>query len=384
MDIEFRDGGLLKRIVAAIKDQLSDVIVHVRPDGELICEEMDNSHVSLVALRLTRGAFARFDGLGQATYTLGLHLDALIHVLKVTCKAAEGLVWKMNSPQADHLNVAPSAQCNAKRPKGTDLRLINIEREHLTIPSNRYPFELLMNSVDLSNLIKDLALFGDEVTVVATPTWVQFSASGDFGEHRVRLNATNPADVTTCNAHALARLAPPSKSDGDVFIFWDAEAFGDGDRAKEITRKYSLKYLSKFSKGATVSDHVRVAIAPELPLMMNFPIYGDPPEAAAKKSKARSLATKAAAAEDDVDLEGVVTTPAKEEKGAKQTKLTTTADEKKAAGTKRKEAPSGPRPEATGAKRQKVSDEAQDEEKENDETTPVCGDLTFYLAPKDE
>ena len=74
-----REGGVLKKIVEAIKDIVSNVNIDAGPNG-ISMQAMDPSHVALVNLSLKDGGFQEYRA--DKTFPLGIKLAHLNKILK--------------------------------------------------------------------------------------------------------------------------------------------------------------------------------------------------------------------------------------------------------------------------------------------------------------
>ena len=74
------DGTILKRIVEAIKDLVTDVNIDASPTG-ISLQAMDSSHVALVNLHLSMDGFEKFRA--DRPLTLGLSITNLAKVMRL-------------------------------------------------------------------------------------------------------------------------------------------------------------------------------------------------------------------------------------------------------------------------------------------------------------
>ena len=79
-EARLKDGMILKQIVQAIKELVTEVNIDVSPDG-LHIQAMDSSHVALVNLRLNKSGFEFYRC--EKPMTLGLSVTNLCKVMKL-------------------------------------------------------------------------------------------------------------------------------------------------------------------------------------------------------------------------------------------------------------------------------------------------------------
>lgn len=79
-EAKLAEGQVLKRIVDAIKDLVTDVNIDATPQG-LSLQAMDSSHVALVNLQLSMDGFEKYRA--DRPLTLGLSITNLAKVMKL-------------------------------------------------------------------------------------------------------------------------------------------------------------------------------------------------------------------------------------------------------------------------------------------------------------
>jgi proliferating cell nuclear antigen len=79
-EAKLQEGQILKRIVDAIKDLVTDVNIDATPQG-ISLQAMDSSHVALVNLQLSMDGFAIYRA--DRPLTLGLSITNLAKVMKL-------------------------------------------------------------------------------------------------------------------------------------------------------------------------------------------------------------------------------------------------------------------------------------------------------------
>jgi proliferating cell nuclear antigen len=63
-----------------------------------------------------------------------------------------------------------------------ELRLMDLDSEHLGIPDTDYSCTIKMPSSEFSRICRDMSIMGDSVLVCTTKEGVKFSAKGDLGQ----------------------------------------------------------------------------------------------------------------------------------------------------------------------------------------------------------
>ncbi len=62
-----------------------------------------------------------------------------------------------------------------------EMKLMNLDTEHLGIPDTEYACIIKMPSNEFSRICRDLTILGDSIIICCTKDGVRFSAKGDLG-----------------------------------------------------------------------------------------------------------------------------------------------------------------------------------------------------------
>jgi proliferating cell nuclear antigen len=205
---------------------------------------MDNSHVALVSLKLLAEQFESYRcdrnmPLGvnvsciSAANNHRMHiadpqLTSLTKILKcakdndiVTLKAADeadnlGLVFESPSTStlAQSMQRCVSAN-NAEEDRvgEYEMKLMDIDQEHLGIPDTQYDATITMSSAEFQRICRDLAALGESVKIEASKEGVRFSSEGEVGSGSVLLKQTAGTDRAGGSKKAAKR--DPDNEDED-------------------------------------------------------------------------------------------------------------------------------------------------------------------------
>lgn len=132
-----------------------------------------------------------------------------------------------------------------------DFSLTDIDQEHLQVPEQEYFVNIKMPSSEFSRICRDLANFGDTVTISCTKGQVQFAANGDLGTANIRLQESNSID---------------DEENERVQI----------DVGEPLTLSFAVRYLNNFAKAQVLSDTVTLMLTPKTPMVVEYKIgdYG--------------------------------------------------------------------------------------------------------------
>lgn len=150
LEARLTEGIILKKIVEAIKDLVTDVNIDCTPTG-LSLQAMDSSHVALVALSLSSEGFEKFRC--DKSMTLGLNIGNLSKVMKLG-ENDDTIILKADQDPS-HLTIIFE---NKKKGRYTEfnINLIQIDSEHLSITDSEGGSKIDMGSADFSKICREL------------------------------------------------------------------------------------------------------------------------------------------------------------------------------------------------------------------------------------
>mmetsp|Transcript_101646 Transcript_101646/g.206525 ORF Transcript_101646/g.206525 Transcript_101646/m.206525 type:complete len:260 (+) Transcript_101646:60-839(+) len=236
-EAQLKQALLLKKVVDAMKDLCKDVNFDCSEKG-LQVQSMDSSHVALVSLLLRESAFSEFKC--DRPTSLGMNVESLGKILKM-CGPNDSL--KLRS-QAD--SDAISFQCESgdeDRISEFELKLMQIESEHMEIPEQQYKVVAKLPSSEFQKICRDLKEFGETMQVKASKDGITFSVAGDIGAGNVMLKpreAEKPEEKVTLTVH------------------------------ENVTATFALRYLVNFAKAAPLSGQVELGLGPDSPLLVKY------------------------------------------------------------------------------------------------------------------
>jgi len=237
LEAHLQQAVLLKKVVDAMKDLCKDVNFDCSEKG-LQVQSMDSSHVALVSLLLRESAFTDFK-CDRAT-SLGMNVDSLGKIFKM-CGPNDSLKLRWQN-DADTVNF----QCESgddDRIADFELKLMQIESEHMEIPEQQYKVVAKMPSSEFLKICRDLKEFGETMQIQASKEGIRFSVQGDVGTGNVMLKpreADKPEERVALTVH------------------------------EAVTATFALRYLVTFAKAAPLSSSVELGLGPESPLSVKY------------------------------------------------------------------------------------------------------------------
>ena len=138
------------QVVEAIKDLVQDCNFDCNDSG-IALQAMDNSHVALVSMMLKAESFSPFRC--DRNIALGINLTSLTKVLR--CAQNEDILTLKAEDAPDVVNlVFESAESD--RLSEYDIKLMDIDQEHLGIPETEYAATITMPSAEFQKICRDL------------------------------------------------------------------------------------------------------------------------------------------------------------------------------------------------------------------------------------
>ena len=76
-----------------------------------------------------------------------------------------------------------------------ELKLMDIDSEHLGIPDTDYKAQVKMPAGEFQRICKDMSILGDTVTIAVGKDGVKFSVSGELGSGNMTIRPTSSIDT---------------------------------------------------------------------------------------------------------------------------------------------------------------------------------------------
>jgi proliferating cell nuclear antigen len=137
-------------VVDAIKDLVQDCNFDCNDTG-IALQAMDNSHVALVSMLLRSEAFSPFRC--DRNIALGINLGSLTKVLRA---AQNDDVLTLKAEDAPDVVNLVFENTDTERISEYDIKLMDIDQEHLGIPETDYAATISMPAAEFQRICRDL------------------------------------------------------------------------------------------------------------------------------------------------------------------------------------------------------------------------------------
>ncbi|KAJ5106315.1 hypothetical protein N7456_002990 [Penicillium angulare] len=233
-----REDRARQAVVDAIKDLVQDCNFDCNDSG-IALQAMDNSHVALVSMLLRAEGFSPYRC--DRNIALGINLASLTKVLRAAQNEDILTLKAEDSPDAVNLMFESP---ETDRLSEYDIKLMDIDQEHLAIPDTEYAATVEMPAMEFQRICRDLNALSESVVIEASKEGVKFSCSGDIGNGSVTIRQHTNVD----------------KPDQNVTI----------QLSEPVALTFSLKYLVNFCKASNLSSSVTLHLSQEVPLLVEY------------------------------------------------------------------------------------------------------------------
>jgi proliferating cell nuclear antigen len=238
LEARLEQAALLKKLIDAIRDLVQEGNFDCNDQG-IAMQAMDNSHVALVSMMLKAETFSPFRC--DRNIALGINLASLTKVLRA---AQNDDILTLSSEDAPDVVKLLFENTVSNRNSYYELKLMDIDQEHLSIPATDYAATITMPSAEFTRICRDLLALSESVAIHCEEKKVTFSCEGDIGSGKVTLMKST--DVAEPDNNVSLELTEP------------------------VLLTFSLKYLNNFCKASGLSSSVKVCLSNEVPLLVEY------------------------------------------------------------------------------------------------------------------
>lgn len=242
LEARFGQGLILKKVFEAIKEMVTDVNLECNEAG-IQLQAMDSSNVSLVSMELKESCFDFYRC--DKNRTLGLNMTTVAKVFKL-CGNDDAVILR-HEDDGDTVSFV-FENASEDRLSEFEMKLMQIEQEHLGVPESDFQVTVELPSADLKRICGDLSQFADTVMIETTNKHVKFSTRGEIGGGGVLLK-------------------PKASTDKGEAVTLDVSS--------NAHSTFALRYLNLFSKASSLSPWTRLQMSTGQPIEVMFSIMED-------------------------------------------------------------------------------------------------------------
>jgi len=237
---------------------------------------MDSSHVALSAVELRADGFEEYRC--DRPMSIGMAITSLTKVLR---SANNNDILNMRkADNADSLHLMFEG-VSSDRIGEFDLKLMDIDTEHLGIPDTEYDAVVKLSSNEFARICRDLSNVGESVKITITKEGVTFSTEGEIGDARMTLkqgsgssarldddDEVDPLDDE--DGERLSKKRKASSTAGSSSAVASAVVPVEIQLEKAVALTFSVQYLVNFTKAAPLASAVTLHMADKVPLLVEF------------------------------------------------------------------------------------------------------------------
>lgn len=234
-------GNILKKVQDALKDMVTEASWDCTHAG-ISLQAMDSSHVSLVQLTLRADGFENYRC--DRNLAMGIDMSNMSKILR--CSSNDDIITLKAEDNADVLELTFESPKDKKFSQ-YELKLMELDCEQLGIPEQEYSCSVTLPSVEFARICRDMSQIGECVVITCTKDGVQFSAKGDLGTGKVRLQQNVGCDV---------------KEEEEVSV----------EITEPVQLTFAIKYLNMFTKATALSPSVTLSMSNDIPLVAEYKV----------------------------------------------------------------------------------------------------------------
>jgi len=237
-EAKLKEAALLKKLVDALKDLVTEASFDCTSTG-ISLQAMDSAHVSLVVVLLRADNFEQYRC--DKNVSLGINLAHMGKILK--CASNTDTVTMKADDNGDSVTLIFESKNKVAK---FELKLTDIECEHLGIPTQDYKAVVKMPAAEFQRICRDMTMLGDTVVISATKDGVRFAVSGEIGDADTLIKSNSDVD----------------SEEGSTSVSLD----------EDVNLTFALKYLMFFTKATALSTQVTLSMSADVPLVTEYAI----------------------------------------------------------------------------------------------------------------
>lgn len=251
----FKYNDILKNILELSKMNIESAVLECRPDGMRV-EAMDSSHVSLMSFYFNNEEL--FEEYVAAGEKIGFLFENMFKILKIASKN-DTLIFEHESGD-NNMKIQIK---NSDKQWVFNLLLIEMDFDELTVPPPQSGLILRIDTDDLSNHLKILSEFADNIKISYEGGTISLSAS---------IN-DSPEPVAQVSLNSKCKWYSDSSEHGSTLqdILNDKIMDCDID-VNSLDLTFASKYLFQYCTGKKVAKQIVLLLVDNCPLTIGYGI----------------------------------------------------------------------------------------------------------------
>lgn len=241
MDIILKDHVKCEQFAVLFQHMKTfcDHINIVFQKDQVFVQAMDNSHVSILEIRLHAGWFDTYDHKSEANITIGVSASMLYRILNARDKTQTmNIVY--DGGETDNLYIHYTAGTKTEFDKHFELPLMEIDSQLMDIPVMDYQAEIALSSEHFANIVKQLKMFGDTLEIQCSEEKIMLvSHSQDQGKMFVEIKINDVSEFAI-------------------------------EEGAELQLSFSLTYLNNMCLYNKLAKEVELKFIKDAPLMLRY------------------------------------------------------------------------------------------------------------------
>ena len=228
MKLTLAEPRYLKDSISIISELVNEATFKITPSAiELVA--MDPANVAMVVFKLLSSCFSEYSV--EKEMDMAINLSNLKQILR---RVKPNDILTLESEEG---RLKITLKSNTTRT--FSLPIINIEEKEQKVPELKFPVSIKTTAAILNELIEDVGIVAESVTLEVDPSKLVVSAEGDLSKASIEVK---PDDQTRIDCQS-------------------------NDKVKA---RYSVEYLKKMVAGGKIADDVVISFNKDYPLKIEF------------------------------------------------------------------------------------------------------------------
>ena len=207
MKLRTIQASAFKSAFEVLKDILNDVNIYFDKDGMKILT-LDTARVALVDFELQSDNFEEYEC--QESIVAGVNVTNMFKLLK-TISNTDTLSMELNNRDSLKIKIENAAK---KSCTTFDLKLLDIDEDHIEVPDIPIASITIMSSVDFQRICRDMNNLSSEIEIKRKESNLLISCVGDFANQETVIDCVESVNGVYSGVYSLKYLNIFTKATG--------------------------------------------------------------------------------------------------------------------------------------------------------------------------